>query len=490
MNAQDAWSATLGQLQVQLNRATFETWLSRARYVGYEDGRLIISVPHAYARDWLEQHLAATISETFNHLFERATVVEFIVWDAAEQQPDVRDLFGVGDDGRFAATDGQFDPEQTFETLAITPANSDAALFARFVLDSKLGEHPALYIAGTAGSGKTHLIQAMANDLCYRRLRIVSVNAEGFTAELVAALRRKDDMTPFREKYRGCDVLIMDELEFLEGKTQSQQELRYIWDTLSRRKRLMIFAGRRLPRDLNIQPDLRGCLNRWLVCSINPPDAASCTAILTRKAERLGITLNTDARDAVLSCIDGDLSMIDGALSQVSNYARITSRPLSAALVISLLRGRIGTPVAHTPDLPDVVAATAEYFGLLPSDLIGKNRTKAVTTARQVAMYLARTLTEASLLQIGLALGGRDHSTVLHGCTRIADLLLSDAELRDAVARISTRLRSTIFSAPELPAITPINAEPPAAPLPEPIRVPISADVRPTWQNLKVPNHY
>ena len=488
MNAQEAWSATLGQLQVQLNRATFETWLSRAQYIGYENGRLVISVPHAYARDWLEQNLAATINETFSRMFERVTVIEFVVWDVAELQPDVRDLFGVSDDERYAATEGQFNPAQTFETLAITQANSDAALFARFVLDSKLGEHPALYIAGAAGVGKTHLIQAMVNELSYRRLSIVLVNAEQFTAELVAALRRQDDMTPFREKYRGCDVLVMDEVEFLEGKDRSQQELRYIWDTLSRRKRLMIFAGRRLPRDLNIHADLRACLNRWLVCAINTPDAKSCASILARKTETLGIALDVDAADALLNCINFDLSMLEGALSQVSNYARITGRPLSATLIASLLRGRIDMPSPHALDLPDIVAATAAHYGLVSADLTGKNRTKAVNQARQMAMYLTRTLTDASLPQIGLALGGRDHSTVLHGCTRIAEALPVDIDLRKAVTAITDRLQKGDVSGNTLPTITPVNASSPL--LSESIRTPVSVEKQPNWQSMKVPNAF
>ncbi len=487
MNAQEAWSATLGQLQVQLNRATFDTWLSRAQYVAYEDGRLVISVPHAYARDWLEQHLAVTIIETFSRMFERSVTIEFVVWDVVELQPDVRDLFGVGDEGRNAATDGQFNPDQTFETLAVTPANSDAALFAQFVLDSKFGDHPALYIAGPAGSGKTHLLQAIVNELSCRRLSIVSVNSEQFTAELVSALRRKDDMTPFREKYRGCDVLVMDEVEFLEGKDQSQQELRYIWDTLSRRKRLMIFAGRRLPRDLNIQSDLRGCLNRWLVCSISAPDANSCALILTRKAESLGITLNIEARDALLHCINLDLSMIEGALSQVSSYARLTGRPLTPSLIRSLLRGRIDGPVPQTLDLPDVVVATAVHYGLLPADLTGKNRAKAVNQARQLAMHLARTLTDASLPQIGLALGGRDHSTVLHGCARIAEALLTDAELRTAAAAITDRLRGAVSPANTLPSVSPIEAAPAERePVSEPRNM-VDAEKRPVWQSMRMP---
>jgi chromosomal replication initiator protein len=442
MNAREAWSATLGQLQVQLNRATYDTWLGRAEYVGYEDGRLVISVPHAYARDWLERNLVPAMTETFSRMLQTPSEIQLIVWDLTETQPDVREVFGLIGKGPAADADGLFNPAQTFESFVITPANTDAVLFARFVLDSPFGAHSTLYISGAAGVGKTHLIQAMANQLLQRQLRIIFVTAEQFTAELVAALRRQDDMTPFRDKYRGCDVLVMDQVEFLESKERSEQELRFIWDTLSRRKRLMIFAGRRLPRDLHVHADLRACLNRWMVCTINPPDADSCTAILTRKAEALNLTLSAEARDALLTCANFDLSMIEGALAQVGHYARLTSRPLTATLIYSLLRGRIGTPsAARAIDLPDVLTATAEQYGLTLADLTGKNRSKAVTQARHLAMHLARTMTDASLPQIGLALGGRDHSTVLHGCERIGQALPHDTDLRAAAEAIADRLR-------------------------------------------------
>src|SRR5579864_829811 len=133
MNAREAWSATLGQLQVQLNRATFNTWLGRAEYVGYEDGRLVISVPHAYARDWLEHNLVPVMAETFSRMLQMSSEIQIIVWDLAQTQPDVREVFGLVDDMPEADTDGIFNPAQTFESLVVTPANSDAVLFARFV---------------------------------------------------------------------------------------------------------------------------------------------------------------------------------------------------------------------------------------------------------------------------------------------------------------------------------------------------------------------
>ncbi len=438
MNAQDAWSATLGQLQVQLNRATYNTWLGHARYVAYEAGRLVISVPNAYAKDWLEKHLAAALAQTFGKLLDVEAQVEVIVWDPTEEADDVRSIFGIPEDAP-DTLDCLVDARKTLDNFTLIDSNRDTVLFMRFVLESPFGAHPSLFIAGGPGTGKSHLLHAAANALLGRQLRVVYVNGEQFTSEMVSAIR-SGETAAFREKYRGCDVLIMDQVEFLEGKDASQEELRHIWEALSRRKRLMIFASRRLPRDLHINRDLRSCFNRWLLCEMGPLDPAACAAIIVAKAGEMNIPLPLNVRQALVERIGGDPSMIEGALTQITSYAQITRAAVSETMVDALFKNREVTLAARSLDVTDVISATAAHFKLTNADLIGKRRTQAVSAARQLAMHLARSLTDASLAQIGLAFGGRDHTTVLHGCTRTVEALRTDDALRQSESAIRSKL--------------------------------------------------
>jgi chromosomal replication initiator protein len=304
--------------------------------------------------------------------------------------------------------------------------------------------------------------------LVQRHLRVVYVNAEQFTAEMVTAIRSGKPQE-FRDKYRGCDVLIMDGVDFLEGKDATQEELRYIWETLHRRHKLMIFAGRRLPRDLNINRDLRSCFSRWLLCEMGPLEEQTCAAIIENKAQQMSLALPPDVLDLLVSRIGGDPAMVEGALMQLSSYARITRQAISGEMVETLFRAREVTPSSRNIDPYQVISATAAHYGLSIEDLTGKRRTREVNAARQLAMHLARSLTDASLSQIGIAFSGRDHSTVLHGITKIVETLKTDPVLQKDMEQIKRTLLS-----PGLPTPT-ANPAPPRL-------ITDEADDEPAWR--------
>lgn len=455
MNAQDAWRATLGQLQIQLNRATYDTWLRHADLLAYEDGRFVISVPHAYAKDWIDRHLLSSMVQTLSGIFKRPCQIQVIVWDPVEDEdPITRQVASVESDEPVGSeATCSLNPNYTFETFVLGESNRYAGLLARAVVDSPIGKYSPVLFQGGMGMGKTHLLQAVACGLIRKGLDVVYVTAEELATELFAAIRSRDTAS-FRERFRQADAVLVDDLQFVEGKESAQNEIVAIWDALRNRRKTMIFASDRLPCDMNkVSKDARSRFQAGPIAALESPDLRLRLDILDAKCAVRQIALPPALRDLIASHIQTSGRDLEAAVEQLCTYAQLTGSHISEAMVLAALK-TLGTPASQDGvDLQSVVETTAAYFGLTADDLSGRKRTKEVAHARQVAMYLARSLTDASLPQIGSALGGRDHSTVVHGCNRIADLVTSDVNVNKDVEEIRGAL--TAHTAPCVMARSP-----------------------------------
>jgi len=428
MNAKDAWRATLGQLQVQLNRSTYDTWLRRAELLGYEDGRFVVTVPNAYARDWIERHLLTTLTQTLSKIFQSEVDIQIIVWDPVEEPED------EGQGPLFAQTvtpSGKnlglpLNPDYTFKTFLVGDANRYPALLGQAIVESTIGKYSPSYFHGEMGVGKTHLLQAIAQALIERGYSVVYITAEEFTNEMVGAIRGHTG-PDFREKYRAADAVLMDDLQFVDGKEGTQSELVAVWDALRTRQRAMIFASDRLPHEMpRLSRDARSRFQAGPIATLELPDLALRKDILAAKSARHGVTLPPEARDLLAERLPSNVRELEGAIDQLSVYARLTGSTITTASVAKVL-GFLGASTTAQPlregvTLDSVIQNVALFYRVPVPDLSGRGRTKIVTHARQIAMFLARELTNASLPQIGDALGGRNHSTVVHGCARVAEL--------------------------------------------------------------------
>lgn len=462
MNAKDAWRATLGQLQVQLNRSTYDTWLRRAEFLGYEDGRFVITVPNAYARDWIERHLLATMTQTLGKLFRAEVEIQVVVWDPVDLAPTEDEegpLFGLP---HAALPAGEnlglsLNPDYTFEGFIVGDANRYPVLLAQAVVDSPLGKYSPVLFHGEMGVGKTHLLQAIAHAFIVRGYKVVYITAEEFTNEMVGAIRGQTGRD-FREKYRTADAVLVDDLQFVDGKDATQNELVAVWDALRTRQRAMIFASDRLPRDMaRLSRDARSRFQAGPIATLDLPDETLRKDILSAKAARRGVMLPPDARDMLAKRLETNVRDLEGAIEQLSVYAGLTGHTITRASVekvlgfLGLTEGATRTADAEAITLESVLRNVALFYRLPVAELGGRSRTKIVTHARQMAMYLARELTSASLPQIGEALGGRNHSTVVHGLARVAELVATDPV---AAQQIET-LREMIGA----PVVPPSNAE-------------------------------
>jgi chromosomal replication initiator protein len=444
MNAKDAWLATLGQLQIQLNRSTYDTWLRHAELLAYEDGRFVIAVPHAYAKDWIERHLAQSMTRTLSDIFQRACEIQVIVWDPVDETDQGGPLLELADEPPPVGLPGALNPAFTFENFVVGQANHYASLLARAIVDSPIGKYSPVLFYGDMGMGKTHLLQAIAHRLADQARHVLYLTVEDFTTELVAAIRSQDNLA-FRNKYRTADAVILDDLQFAEGKTSTQNEIVAIWDALRNHQKTIIFASDRLPCDMvKVSKDARSRFQAGPIASLEPPDLQLRMDILEAKSARRSLTLPPDVRSLIAGRITTSARDLESAVEQLHTYAQLTGQAITLPVARVVLRQLGSLTQQEAIPLSAVLEVTARYYGLTVEDLASRKRTKVIAQARQLAMYLAREETETSLPQIGQALGGRDHSTVVHGCTRIASLLASDPALAQDIAAIRRMLRDGV----------------------------------------------
>ncbi len=446
MNAKDAWLATLGQLQIQLHRSTYDTWLRHAELLGYEDGRFVVTVPHAYARDWIERHLLTSMVQTISGILQRECEIQVIVWDPIEEADDgysAAPLLAFGDEPIRLQALAALNPKYTFDNFVIGQPNHYAVLLAKAIVSNPAGQYSPVFFSGGMGMGKTHLLQAIARSLLERGDAVIYTNAEDFTTELIAAIRSQDNAT-FREKYRTADAVIIDDVQFVEGKKGTQNEIVSIWDALRNRQKTIVFAGNVLPGAMQkITGDVRSRLQAGPMAALELPDAQMRRDLLAAHGARRGLALPAEVRDLIAAQAHTSARDLEGAVEQLQTYAQLTHQAITVPVARAILRTPNSGSTPHSGmTLQAVIEATARYYRLSVAALSGRQRTKVVALARQLAMYLAREETSASLLQIGEALGGRDHTTVMHGCTRIAKALASDPSLAQDAENIRQMLGS------------------------------------------------
>jgi chromosomal replication initiator protein len=439
MNAERHWQAALGQLQMELPRAAFDTWVRDAEYLTYEDSTFIIGVRNAYARDWLEDRLLATVKRVLTGILGKTVDVRFVVWQGDPQVEAAEPVLPVT---RLVPTTGTPPPSlnirYTFETFVVGPGNRLAHAAAQAVAESPAKAYNPLFLYGGVGLGKTHLLHAVGHDCIAAGLNVLYVSSEDFTNDLVNAIRAHNTAI-FRERYRRIDVLLIDDIQFIAGKESTQEEFFHTFNALHGQDKQLVISSDRPPRSMvTLEERLRSRFEWGLTADIQAPDYETRLAILGSKADRANRQIEADILELIAHRVQSNIRELEGALTRVLAYADLSGQPLTMELVdmaLGELAVRSGTVTAV-----DILAAVAERFHVEEEQLISRSRTKEIAHARQVAMYLIREETAISLPKIGNTLGGRDHSTILYGCDKIRDQLETDETLRRDVMAIRERL--------------------------------------------------
>ncbi len=452
MDAKRAWKAALGELQLQMTRATFDTWLKNTSVISYEDGTFVIGVPNAYAKDWLRHRLLSTIKDTLIRIAGETVDVKFALLPPKQNNKAIESLHLSGNYRTLKNGNGAtgLNPRYTFDNFVVGNSNRLAHAAALAVADNPATAYNPLYIYGGVGLGKTHLLQAIGAHFLPQGLYVLYVSAETFTNEMINAIRTQTNDS-FRTKYRNLDVLLIDDVQFIAGKESTQEELFHTFNSLYESNRQIVLSSDRAPKAISpLEERLRSRFEWGLIADIQPPDLETRIAILRLKAEGLAISPSDAVLETIAHKIPSNIRELEGALNRVVAYAQMLQVPLTPESALQALGDILERPRSLT--IPEIIHEVAHHFDLDPTAITGPRRDKRVALARQIAMYLAREETAASLAQIGEALGGRDHTTILHGHGKIAAEVEADDQLRREVLAIRESLyRSSTAEATPLP---------------------------------------
>jgi chromosomal replication initiator protein len=468
MKAEQAWRATLGQLQMEMQKAAFDTWVRDAEMISYEDGSFIIGVQNAYARDWLHSRLSSKVIRMLTGMMNRSVEVRFIVWH--NTQNDVDSPGPTSSYNQKITSAPQADPltrqtgdqeivrninfpvvsvENTnlnqryaFENFVVGPSNRLAHAASLAVAEKPALAYNPFFLYGGVGLGKTHLLHAIGNLCCQRGMQVLYVSSEEFTNDLINAIRTHTTQA-FRDKYRRIDVLLIDDIQFIAGKESTQEEFFHTFNTLHGQNKQVVISSDRPPKAMvTLEERLRSRFEWGLTADIQPPDFETRLAILRHKADRLGYVMPNEVLELLARRVQSNIRELEGALTRVAAFSSLSALPLTPQLAESVLSDIFPRKTEIQPQ--DVVHKVAESFGITTDRMLGRDRSKDVALPRQIAMYLLREEANISLPQIGDALGGRDHTTVMYGCEKIADLLERDDRLRRQVFQIREQIYGPI----------------------------------------------
>jgi len=445
MDAKQVWRAALGELQVSLSPANYETWLKETQLVDVDEQRFRIGVPNGFAKDWLETRYRSLISQTLARIVGYSVQVEFVVTAAepattngAEEPaapPQVRlEATRVGGDG--GATN--INPRYTFSTFIVGSANRLAHAASLSVAERPGHAYNPLFLYGGVGLGKTHLMHAIGTQVIakFPRKRVVYATSEKFTNEFITSIQQ-GKIDDFRARYRRIDLLLIDDIQFIADKERTQEEFFHTFNAIHEDGKQIVLSSDRPPKAiLTLEERLRSRFEWGLIADLTAPDLETRIAILRAKAEEGAVPITSDVIEFIARKVVSNIRELEGALNRIVAYAAMGSMPIGIELAQAVLSNVLYNPKKRQITPERIVKAVSDYYGVDLDALRGQKRDKAIVVPRQIAMFLMREETDVSLLRIGAELGNRDHSTVLHACDKINRESAASDEMRREIAAV------------------------------------------------------
>jgi chromosomal replication initiator protein len=447
-DANTLWQAALRDLAQNVSRANYQTWLEGTEGLRLDGSRLIVGTRSEFVTEWLQKRLRPLILRTIADLADEPLDVGFEPLPSEEQPPAqaLRQAGAVGRPGAGAANDAsdgasargrpRLRERYTFDNFVVGPGNRLAFAAAEGATEAPGHLYNPLFLYGAAGLGKTHLLHAIGHRIFDAGLRVTYISAEQFTNQLITAIQQRTQ-GDFRARYRSADALLIDDIQFIAGKEQTQEEFFHTFNELHEAGRQIVISSDQGPASIpQLEERLRTRFQWGMTADLQPPDMETRIAILRSKAEEQHARVPDEVLQLIAARFTSNIRELEGSLTRVLAYGRLTGEPLNAALVQSALAS-LESSATRLPPSPDlIIEAVCRYFELNDEQLLSKSREKRVAYPRQIAMYLMRELAHRSLVEIGQSLGGRDHSTIHHGWRKMERALHIDPETKRDIANL------------------------------------------------------
>ena len=473
MDQRQVWRATLGELEISLSQATFETWFRRTALIRVDEASstFVLGVASGFAKDWIEERYRSLIAQTIAKIVGYSVTLTVEVVSEAE----LDEHGALGSRSKGVAATSSLTTESEARTGASASRSGDAVrivdaseptrptnlnaryMFATYVVGSgtrlahaasqSVSERPGgaynpLFLYGGTGLGKTHLLHAIGNAVMERspKRRVLYITGEAFTNEFILGIQQ-GAADAFRSRFRKIDVLLIDDIQFIADKERTQEEFFHTFNALHSAGKQIVITSDRTPKEISLLEErLRSRFEWGLIADISSPDLETRIAILRSKAEESGVIVADDVVEQVARRVQSNVRELEGALTRLVAVGRLSGMPVTMELAARVLSEAVYPNPKRILEPEQVVAVVAEHFGLTVEQLRGPKRDREIVVPRQIAAYLSREETDASLVRIGGALGGRDHSTIIHGCAKIEREMGYDAELRREVALLREAL--------------------------------------------------
>jgi chromosomal replication initiator protein len=444
MDLAQVWEEILFLIENKMTRQGYDTWFAQSKLISFDGSKLVIQVPSKFHRDWIREHHGEVLNDVIKEVTKKDTIeIDFFVEPQEPQKKTAKTAKDEKKEDRQEKTNLLHDKKYTFNSFVVGSSNQFAHASAKAVSEAPGRAYNPLFIYSGVGLGKTHLVNAIGHFVQSKtpRARVAYLSSEQFTNELISHLSHKT-MDAFRLKYRNMDILIIDDIQFMAGKERTQEEFFHTFNTLYEAEKQIVLTSDRQPKEIpDIEERLRSRFEAGLIADIQPPDLETRIAILKKKADLQHIRLPDAVAEYLATILKNNIRELEGGLMRLGAIASLTNTDITVDLAKSEMKhlANLREKVITNELIQKVVA---ESFGVKPSDLKSKRRTRTVVLPRQVAMYLCRQLAGSSLPDIGNFFGGKDHSTVIHSCKVIEEKREKDPELKARIEMLIKQLRS------------------------------------------------